>query len=82
MPLMQRRQKGKHSREFLSFPSPLKMCVCVRRRVQLFATLWTVARQARKPEWTRKLKCSFSRESSQRRNRTEVFCTAGSFFTV
>ena len=57
-------------------------------RVQLFVTPWTVAcqdllsmgiLQARILEW---VASSFSRESSQPRNRTQVSCIAGRFFTI
>ena len=57
-------------------------------RVQLFVIPWTVAcqdplsmgiLQARILEW---VASSFSRESSQPRNRTQISCIAGRFFTI
>ena len=57
-------------------------------RVQLFATPWTVAYQAPPSMgffWARVLEwvvISFSRGSSQPRDRTQISCSVGRFFTI
>ena len=67
------------------------VCVCVLSHfshIQLFATLWTVTCQAplsmgilqtRTLEW---IAMPFSRGSSQPRDRTQVSCIVGRFFTI
>ena len=73
-----------------SVPDPVAyiqyMCVQLHSRVQLFATLWTVAHQAplsifqaRILEW---VAISSSRGSSWPRDGTCVSCMAGGFFTT
>ena len=47
--------------------------------VRLFAAPWTVHDPARQLEWIANL---FSRGSSQHRDKTQVSCIAGKFFTV
>ena len=70
--MRKQRQRETHS---------LKSCLTL-------ATLWTVARQAPLPmEFSRQeywggVAIPFSRESSQPRDRTQVSCIAGLFFTI
>ena len=58
----------------------MKLDVCVLSRVQLFATPWIVhgILQARILEW---VAVSFSRGSSQPRDRTQASLIADGFFT-
>ena len=57
-------------------------------RVRLFVTPWTVACQAplsmefSRPEYLSGVAVPFSRGSSKPRDRTQVSCTAGGFFTA
>ena len=56
---------------------PAHCCAQSLSRVRLFASPWTVARQARTREW---VSMPFSRGSSQIRTRTQVSHIAGGFF--
>ena len=82
---------GTFTCQFLNYLFLFERCVCMCEsisRVLLFATPWTVARQAplsmgilqaRILEW---VAMPFSRGSSQPRDQTQVSCTAGGLFTI